>query len=197
MKIALLDLGFGNLHSLAKAFSSIAPDTEVTIAPRVSDASHADLWVLPGVGGWSAVSLEQHRETLRAALERGQPCIGICLGMQLLFDDSEEGAGKGIGFFEGSVTRLSSARRPHMGWSRVAGTERAGSLAVPHAAYFAHSFACRPRDEATVVATTTIEGDTFACVAEKKRTIGIQFHPEKSSTEGIAFLASAVRRVTA
>ncbi len=196
MKIALLDLGVGNLHSLEKAFARAAPGSTIEIATSVSDALGHDLLVLPGVGSWGAIRWGEDRQVLRRALEDGAPCIGICLGMQILFESSEEAAGPGIGLFSGPVTRLRSPRAPHMGFSLLVKTEAGAELErVPRAAYFAHSYACRPVDEKAVLVRAEVDGDAFAAVVRRGRTIGCQFHPEKSSEEGIAFLAELVSKV--
>lgn len=196
MKVALLDLGVGNLHSLEKAFAKAAPGSTISVETAVPAALTHDLLVLPGVGSWGAIQWGDDRETLRRALLDGAPCIGICLGMQLLFESSEEAAGPGIGLFEGPVTRLRSPRAPHMGFSLLRATERGSDLEhVPRAAYFAHSYACRPVDESVVLVRAEVDGDSFAAVVRRARTIGCQFHPEKSSAEGIAFLAEIVSKV--
>jgi glutamine amidotransferase len=194
VKVRLLDLGIGNLHSLAKAFAAALPEASVDASTDVQEALAADLVVLPGVGGWGAIDLAERRAPLRDALEAGKPCIGVCLGMQLLFESSEEAAGEGLGFFAGPVTRLAARRTPHMGWSHL---ER-GQLDVPlpEAVYYAHSFACRPTEEGVVLATSTVEEDRFAAMVRKKQTIGCQFHPEKSSRPGVELLGALARMVT-
>ncbi len=196
MRIALLDLGVGNLHSLEKAFARAVPGSSIEIATSVPEALGHDLLVLPGVGSWGAIRWGDDREVLRRALEGGAPCIGICLGMQILFESSEEAAGPGIGLFAGPVTRLRSPRAPHMGFSLLVKTEAGADLEhVPRAAYFAHSYACRPVDESVALVRAEVDGDAFAAVVRSARTIGCQFHPEKSSDEGIAFLAEIVAKV--
>lgn len=196
MKIALLDLGVGNLHSLEKAFDRAVPGAHVEVVSDPRLAVQADLLVLPGVGGWGALSLEAAGPLLREALQAGLPCLGVCLGMQMLFERSEEAPGPGIGFLPGEVTRLRCQRRPHMGWSLLSSTLEARELPLPDAVYYAHSYACRPAGDVRVLATTTVEGDTFPAIVERARTIGVQFHPEKSSGAGVALLGALVRRVT-
>jgi imidazole glycerol-phosphate synthase subunit HisH len=181
VKAALFDYGAGNLHSLSRALS------EVGLAVRVdTDAARAvidsDLLVLPGVGafGQAADRIGEARVVLRDALRGGHPCIGICLGMQLLFAKSEEGAGSGIGLLDGSVTRLTGRRLPHMGWSKV------GDLGEM---YFAHTYVCRPADPGVVTGWASHEGEAFAAIVRTKRTVGVQFHPEKSSKAGLGLLS--------
>ncbi len=145
--------------------------------------------VLPGVGafGVAAARLAPGLPSLRAALRAGQPCLGICLGMQLLFERSEEGEGEGLGVIAGDVTRLTGKRVPHMGWTAVGAH---GEM------YFAHSYACRPRQPSVVTAWAEHEGTRVAAMVKTRRTIGVQFHPEKSSTAGLALLGALVREVT-
>ena len=199
MRVAILDTGAGNLHSLGKALVVALPEAEVTVASSALDALSSDLMILPGVGafGSAAARIADGRERLRDALADGHPCIGICLGMQLLFTSSEEGPGQGIGIVAGEVTRLRSDRSPHMGWTPVDATDHDVAAAAPSAVYFAHSFACRPSDTTSVLATSTVGGDRFASIVRVARTIGVQFHPEKSSKEGVTFLGWLARLVTA
>lgn len=196
--VAILDLGVGNLHSLEKSFARLEGVARVTITPEVATALRQDVVVLPGVGAFSGAAsrLQGSRDVLRESLLAGKPCIGICLGMQLLFDRSEEGEGEGIGLLRGTVRRLSTKRIPHMGWSRIDPTDTWPGWRVPTALYFAHSFACDLGTPESTLATTAIEGDRFATVVRHARTIGFQFHPEKSSTAGNALLGEALREVT-
>jgi glutamine amidotransferase len=112
--------------------------------------------------------------------------------MQLLFEASDEGDGEGLGLIRGRVTRLATTRIPHMGWSPIEPIEpdewASAGRPCPSAVYYAHSFACRPIDSAVVLATTTIDGDRFPAIVRAKRAIGCQFHPEKSSDEGVRLL---------
>ena len=207
MRVTILDLGIGNLHSLGKAIAHAAPGAELRVEtdPRACDRGSADLVVLPGSGrSPRPPSAPRGARHLRAELLAGLPCLGVCLGMQLLFDGSDEGPGEGLSVIPGRVTRLSTARAPHMGfspvdvadaapaWARAFGEGEGGEVAM----YYAHSFACRPSDKGAVVATTALEGDTFPAIVERARTIGCQFHPEKSSSQGLALLGAIVRRVT-
>jgi glutamine amidotransferase len=211
VKVTLFDYGAGNLHSLAKALALTGAD--VRIESDAAAALATDVFVLPGVGafGPAATRLAPARERVRDALAGGLPCVAICLGMQLLFDRSDEGAGDGIGLIPGRVRALKAARVPHMGWNglewtgAVAGagagglgaTGASGTGEPPLAlAYFAHSFACAPDDERCALAWTRHEDDRFPSVVRVANTIGAQFHPEKSSAPGLAFLRDALAAVT-
>ena len=195
MKVAILDYGAGNLHSLAKALSRTGAD--VSIETNASRALAGDAIVLPGVGAFAlaAESLAPHMNEIRSALDDGYPCLGICLGMQLLFDESEEGEGAGIGFFPGHVRRLKSKRIPQIGWNDLEDTE--GDLFASSSlrtAYFANSFVCEPDDRATVRAWATHENDRFVASVAQRSVVGVQFHPEKSSDRGIAFIDAFLKR---
>lgn len=197
MRVTLLDLSVGNLHSLEKAFARSLPGAVVTEASDVGAALETDLLVLPGVGAFehAATVLAPQRSLLLSALERGLPVIGICLGMQLMFERSEEGPGRGLGYFAGDVTRLSTPRTPHMGWSRL--VARGATPPLPSAVYYAHSFACRPQDPRVILAESTADGDTFPAIVRRGKVVGFQFHPEKSSDEGVALLAAMAQEITA
>ncbi|HSA56324.1 MAG TPA: imidazole glycerol phosphate synthase subunit HisH [Gemmatimonadaceae bacterium] len=189
MRVAILDYGVGNLHSLANGLS--AAGAEVQLERDPARATDAAALVLPGVGAFAtaAARLDAGRDALRAALEAGLPCLAICLGMQLLFEASDEGEGSGLGLVEGRVTRVTATRVPHMGWNRVeTTTEHLATRAGLRSAYFAHAFACRPRLDSVVSAWTSHDGDRFPAIVRVRRTVGVQFHPEKSSRAGIAFL---------
>ncbi len=199
-RIALLDYGTGNLHSLAKA---LAPIGEVTVEADAGAAIGADLLILPGVGafGQAAERIEAGRDKLRSALADGLPCIGVCLGMQLLFGESEEGPGRGIGLIAGNVRKLDAERLPQMGWNsiewengddpltRIAGKSRMTS------GYYANAFVGEPEDATLVAAWSTHEDDRFPAVVRMSNTVGIQFHPEKSSRPGVLLLQEIAKEL--
>ena len=191
MRAVCFDYGAGNLHSLTRALAHVGVDALVTteLSPELLQRN---LLILPGVGafGAAAARLAPWRADVERALREGLPCIGICLGMQLLFDESEEGEGRGIGLIAGRVTRLEGERVPHIGWTSVEFAKHADYM------YFAHGFACRPDRSDVVTAWARHEGDRFAAEVREKNAIGLQFHPEKSSHAGIERLARAVREVT-
>lgn len=196
MIVSLFDYGAGNLHSLAKALE--AGGARVRVDTNVSDSLSADALVLPGVGafGAAAARLAPESAKLRGALDAGFPCLGICLGMQLLFEVSEEGAGAGIGAFAGSVRRLKARRVPHMGWNAVvanndplfAGT---GELV----AYYANSFIVDPVEPADVIARSRYEEEDLAAAVRRDRTWGVQFHPEKSGAPGLRLIRNFLGEV--
>ena len=160
----------------------------------------ADFLVLPGVGafGEAARRLEETGlgEAIRAAAGRGGRVLGICLGMQLLFESSEEGEGsRGLGLLTGDVARLSGeARVPHIGWNRVVATERGAPLFANGAGadfYFVHSFAVRPSSEDVVLARC-VHGESFPAAVRQGAFLGFQFHPEKSGEAGVRLLGRSI-----
>jgi glutamine amidotransferase len=196
MRITLFDYGAGNLHSLAKALRG--RDRDVKFETDARAAVDTDVLVLPGVGAFepAALALAPGRNAMRDAIASGLPCLGICLGMQLLFDESDEGAGAGLGVFAGSVTKLRTARTPHIGWNSIDdASDPLFDGARLNTAYYANSFACRPRDEAVVTAWSTHDGDRFAAAVRAGNAVGVQFHPEKSSAQGIAFINEYLTRL--
>lgn len=192
MIATIFDYGAGNLHSLAKAVAQ--PGISVRIEPDPLRAIDTDLLVLPGVGAFAfaAERLSPARDAMRQAILHGLPTVGICLGLQLLFDSSEEGPGDGLSVFDGTVTRLGARRLPHIGWNSL--SFESGVEAPP--VYYANSYACRPTDESIVVAWTTYENDRFPAIVCRGSTCGLQFHPEKSSTAGVATLRDLIVEVT-
>ena len=197
MNTTLFDHGAGNLHSLAKALEAVGARVRVETDP--ARALDTELLVLPGVGAFGAASerLAPGCEAMRAALAAGLPCLGVCLGMQLLFDGSDEGPGRGLGLIPGRVRALQSERVPHMGWNDVVPVAGAPLLAWPSVAYFAHGFACEPLAADTVLAWGTHEHDRFPAAVRIANTLGVQFHPEKSGRKGLALLASWLELVRA
>ncbi len=205
LRVTVFDYEAGNLHSLVKSleteFTAVRVETDAALAVQDTDAL-----VLPGVGAFTpaAQKIGSGREAMRDALLGGLPCLGICLGMQLLFDGSEEGPGIGLGVLTGQVTRLRAARIPQIGWNSLDATAPCDPLLQASGldtAYYANSFVCRPSGESgrKVIAYTTHEDDRFAAAVRVGAVVGTQFHPEKSSSAGVrfvrAFLAEAAARL--
>lgn len=198
MRVTMFDYGAGNLHSLAKALSTENVDLRIETDPLA--AVNTDVLVLPGVGNFivAADRLAPARDAMRDAIRRGLPTLGVCLGMQLLFDASDEGAGTGLGVIPGRVTTLDAKRTPQIGWNSIDEARDPLFDAAPlPIAYYANGFACRPDDQSSVIAWTTHETDRFPAAVRVGRAVGVQFHPEKSSTAGVrfvrAFLEEAAR----
>ena len=194
MKVAIADYGAGNLRSVCSALVRAGCEPTVTVDPsRVLDAPLA---VIAGVGHVESAARGLAEHGLDAALlERaaaGRPVLGICVGMQLLCDESDEG-GRGLGLLAGPVRRLRSRRVPHMGWNALETTRPSALLAGLEGAdvYFAHSYAADPADPADVVARVEHDGPVVAAV-ERGALAGVQFHPERSGPAGARLLENVL-----
>lgn len=180
MRVALFDYGVGNLHSLAKVL--VQGKAQVVVTSDWDEAIQQDALVLPGVGAFSAAveALPEDRTELRAALDSGLPTLGICLGMQLLFDHSEEGIGDGIGIIPGRVRRIQASVVPQMGWNEIEISDDPIFNGLTRLdAYYANSFVCEPDDAAHAIGWSRYEDDRFACVVRRGSVWGAQFHPEE------------------
>jgi imidazole glycerol-phosphate synthase subunit HisH len=197
VNVAVVDLGLGNLGSVLQALRRAGGDPQLVTDP--SSVARAPRVILPGVAafGLGMERVAPFQEALRTALGRRAPVLGICLGMQLLFDSSVEHEGAaGLGLLAGTVTRLESPglKIPHIGWNTVSFarpsilTEGLGDAA---AFYHVHTFASRPADEADVVGLGEY-GERFVSIVERGNVMGVQFHPEKSSLDGLALLRNFV-----
>lgn len=198
-KIAIIDYDMGNLKSVAKAFQNVGADVIVTRDPQtIASASKV---VLPGVGAFTECmsNLKNYEliEPLHNAIRSGKPFLGICLGLQLLFEESEEfGPTPGLGFLKGSVKKFTATdlKIPHMGWNQI---QKQGDpklfrdIADGSDFYFVHSYYAVPSD-AKVIATTTDYGFPFCSSIEKDNVFACQFHPEKSQTKGLAVLKNFI-----
>ncbi len=194
MRVTVFDYGAGNLHSLVKALEE--PSWTVAVEPDPILAADTDVLVLPGVGAFaSAVErLAPGAAAVRNALDRGLSCIGICLGMQLLFDRSEEGPGRGLGVIPGRVRRLRAGRIPQIGWNQVSDvSDPAIQRSDLRDVYYANSFVCAPMDTQIVTAWSCHEDDTFPAAVRVGSVLGVQFHPEKSSRPGVRMLHEFLR----
>jgi imidazole glycerol-phosphate synthase subunit HisH len=199
LRVALVDYGMGNLASVAKALERAGAQVERTEAPEA--VRRAGAVVLPGVGAFrdAAARLEQRGldAALRERIADGVPFLGVCLGLQLLFDRSSEGGDwGGLGVFDGTVECLDTQLKvPHIGWNellwRGAGGGMSAGLPAPAHAYFVHSYAARPQDPSIVAAVTDHGGEVAAAVA-RDAVWAMQFHPEKSSDVGLHILGNWV-----
>jgi glutamine amidotransferase len=196
-RVAIFDYGAGNLHSLVKAIGT--DDRCVTVDNDLRSAMKADLLVLPGVGAFGAAAdaMRGQQAYLATALTDGLPCLGICLGMQLLFDTSEEGPGRGVGLIPGRVTRLRTSKIPHMGWNEIEWRETSNGQRRRdlETAYFANGYVCEPEDDSLITAWTTHEETRFASMVQTANTVGVQFHPEKSSFAGRVFVDGVIEEL--
>jgi glutamine amidotransferase len=193
--IAIIDYGAGNLRSIRRALETNGADTIITSDPDV--VRRADAVVLPGVGHAGHAIGEIERRGLAPAIkdsvESGKPFLGICVGMQVLFEHQEEGDTQGFGFLKGNVRAIEGAEKlPHIGWNRVSTGEDDGLNDGYF--YFVHSFVAEPSNPADVAATSSY-GEEFAVVVKSGNVWGTQFHPEKSGPAGIDFLGSWVNEV--
>jgi glutamine amidotransferase len=194
MKISIVDYGIGNLHSIRKALEKAGAKTE--LLTDMSLLESAECIVFPGVGafGEAMKRLEPVKKTVREKLEGGVPALGICLGMQILLDESEESPQRGLGFVPGKVVKFDADRIPQMGWNDVTfdpdepvfeGVKSGTKF------YYANSYVCLPSEDWTI-AETTYGRTKFPSGIQKKNAFGFQFHPEKSSTSGLRVLKNFV-----
>ena len=195
----IIDYGVGNLLSLKCALQKVGLNVTVGLSSR--QIKSADAIALPGVGNFSAAAakLDAVREELIDTVKSGTPVLGICLGLQLFFQDSEEGAGKGLALFEGRTVRLpSSVKVPHMGWNTlrmVKQNEIWQGIDDEAYVYFVHSLYPVPVDKEIVCAETDY-GATFTSAIANKNVYGTQFHPEKSGDIGLKILKNFAKIVT-
>jgi glutamine amidotransferase len=196
--IAIADYGIGNLGSVTKAFRHAGAEVVLTGDPDVLRA--ADALVLPGDGAFGATMEEVTRRglvpVLRETVAAGKPLLGICIGMQLLFEESEEhGRHEGLGFLRGRVRRFDDGLPvPHMGWNRLHARRPhplLDGLADGAYVYFVHSYFCDAPDD--VVIASSDYGRDFPAVVGRDNVLGVQFHPEKSQAVGLRMVASFVR----
>lgn len=201
-EITMIDYGGSNLRSVQKAFEAVGARVITTADP--GEVEHAARLVLPGVGafgaGMEAMRASELDRATGEAARKGVPLLGICLGMQLLFDESEEmGRHAGLGLLPGRVVRFSgrpflsgekALKVPHVGWNEIAHDAQhpllTGVRPGAHA-YFVHSYYCEPRDPGIVLARTEY-GASFAAIVGRGHVFGIQFHPEKSQSVGLRLL---------
>jgi glutamine amidotransferase len=202
--VVIIDYGSGNLRSAERALAHVGAD--VTVTADVSDAVDAAGVVLPGVGAYAAcmagICSVGADELVRSRVAAGRPVLGICVGMQVLYDAGEEHGVRaaGIGVLPGEVVRLEASPLPHMGWNTV--TPPDGSVLFDGVEaerfYFVHSYAARPRDLAnSETETVAMHGQEFVAAVEDGAVSATQFHPEKSGDAGLTLLRNWVCSLTA
>ncbi len=194
----IFDYGVGNLLSLKTALEKAG--LNVTIGTTAVDLKNADAIALPGVGSFTA-SLERLntvKDILQTKISEGTPLLGICLGLQLFFESSEEGPGEGLSFFKGRVQQLpSTVKVPHMGWNTLNFTKPHplfDGIAEGTYVYFVHSLYPQPNDPSIVIAETEY-GTTFTSAVAQGNIYGTQFHPEKSGDVGLKILKNFAKAV--
>jgi len=198
-QIAVVDYGMGNLRSAAKALEHVG--AEVAVSHEHDVIATADALVLPGVGAFPEamrrIGERALAEPIRERVDAGVPLLGICLGMQLLFEfSSEHGGAEGLGLLPGRVDELqaSSLKLPHIGWETIVPCRdsvlTADLPAEGEPFYFVHSFVARPSSEHLLA--SSVHGEEFAAVVGSGRVFGTQFHPEKSSLAGLRMLSAFV-----
>lgn len=187
--ISLIDFGAGNLHSVYKALKFIGADVEITNNIEVIEKS--DAVVFPGVGAYgsvmSAVKKCNLQEVVSKVARSSKPFLGICVGMQVLFEYSEENPEeKGLGIFKGKVVKFKKAKIvPHIGWNDTAGKKY----------YFVHSYYVVPEDQSIIAGQTEYDGETFTSIIKKDNLLAVQFHPEKSGNAGLELLDNFIKTV--
>jgi imidazole glycerol-phosphate synthase subunit HisH len=202
--IAVVDYDMGNLHSACKGLEKAGATTQVTDSP--ADIKRADAVVLPGVGSFDpAVQHLRSRgleEPIKQAIASGKPFLGICLGLQILFDRSEEGTEPGLGIVPGIVRRFRKEPGitiPHMGWNELEFTQSHcplwQQLSGQPRVYFVHSYYVDPIDSSIRAATVTHGTQTVTAAIARDNLMAVQFHPEKSSTTGLQILSNFVAQV--
>ena len=203
MKVVIVDYGLGNLWSVRNALEFMR--AEVTVSSNPTVVSKSSCLILPGVGNFGCGMQNLQARGLvdalhEAVLDKGVPVLGICLGMQLLADESEEAPGvKGLGWIPGKVLRFrdKTVRFPHMGFNAATATGNREGFFQPFDGkapdfYFVHSYYFHPDDERHVLARTT-HGSEFVSAVAKDRIVGVQFHPEKSQSSGLRLIADFLR----
>jgi imidazole glycerol-phosphate synthase subunit HisH len=200
VRIAVVDYGMGNLRSVSKALEHVAPEAEVLVTADPARIRAAERVVVPGQGAlpdcMRSLSESGARDAVLEALE-SKPYLGICLGLQMLFEHGAEGDTAGLGVLQGNVPRfaVTGLKIPHMGWNEVL-------QEVPHPLwagigersrfYFVHSYHPAPADRA-LTAATSVYGAPFTCAVARDNIFAVQFHPEKSQSAGLQLLSNFVR----
>ena len=200
-RIAVIDYDMGNLHSACKGLERAGAMPVVT--DQVQDLQAADGVVLPGVGAFDPAMKHLRDRSLvdpiRSVIASGKPFLGICLGLQVLFEGSDEGSEAGLGVIPGRIREFvpePGITIPHMGWNQLTFTQPGsslwGSLAQGDWVYFVHSYYAEPADPTVIAATVTHGSQTVTAAIAKENVMAVQFHPEKSSAAGLQILSNFV-----
>jgi len=193
LKALIIHYGVGNVFSIENAFRRLG--FEIDIRSKITgDEREYDCLILPGVGSFTAAveNISLYRGELVDLVTSGIPVLGICLGMQLLFEESEEGPGEGLKVFKGRVKQLpDNVKKPHMGWNKIRKTSESPLLEGINEAwvYFNHTYYPAPDDSKLKLAETEY-GIPFASIIGRGEILGTQFHPEKSSKTGLVLLTN-------
>jgi glutamine amidotransferase len=204
--IAVVDYGMGNLRSVAKALEHVAPEKTIAVTSDPSEIEAAERVVFPGQGAMPDCMREMDARKLRVPLlkaARTKPFLGLCIGVQMLFEHSEEGNTAGLGLLPGKVVRFPAGlassngeklKVPHMGWNQVCQAMSHPLWAgIPDCSrfYFVHSYYVEPGDR-SLLAGTTRYGSSFTCAVARNNIFAVQFHPEKSQSAGLRLLSNFV-----
>jgi glutamine amidotransferase len=200
LRIAVVDYGMGNLRSVSKALEHVAPGAEVLATADPAVIRSAERVVVPGQGAMPDCMRQLAASGAREAVIEAagaKPFLGICIGLQMLFERGEEGDTRGLGLLPGNVPRfrVSGLKIPHMGWNEVLQQRRHAlwaGIADRSRFYFVHSYFPAPRD-AGVTAATCVYGMPFTCAVARDNIFAVQFHPEKSQSAGLQLLSNFVR----
>lgn len=206
MKLVLIDYGIGNTQSLINAFRNIGLE-DIILTDNEQIIYESDLIILPGVGAYGNAMLELKKRGLDEIINNyskfNKPIVGICLGMQLLFDNSQEfGNHKGLGLIEGEVVKFPTNitdKVPHVSWNNLKLNNKDNNLynniSKNDYFYFVHSFICLPKNSLEISTTTNYGGINFCSSVKKNNIYGYQFHPEKSSKKGLLILKNLVSHI--
>jgi glutamine amidotransferase len=208
MKVVVIDYGMGNLRSVSKALEYVSPQSEIKVTSDPSEVDRADRIVFPGQGAMPDCMREMDARNLRPAIlaaARKKPFLGICIGLQMLFEHSEEGDTLGLGLFPGDVRRFprqlndqdsgDRLKVPHMGWNRVYQSNNHpiwDGLEDGSRFYFVHSYYAVPKEKVFITAEAEY-GVRFTCAVSRDNIFAVQFHPEKSHSSGLRLLSNFLR----
>ena len=203
MKLVIIDYGIGNTQSLINAFRKIGLNN-IILTDKEEIIYESDLIILPGVGAYGNAMLELKKRGLVKIIDNylklNKPIIGICLGMQLLFNNSQEfGTHKGLGLIEGKVVKFPaniSDKIPHVSWNnlnfKIKNNKLYSTTSKDDSFYFVHSYICVPKNNLEILTTTNYGGIDFCSSVKKNNIYGFQFHPEKSSKKGLSLLKNLI-----